>query len=81
MARLPWSRLWLVPSMPSLGCSRYSQEQGPFISNILAGLDFEYNSFIEAFTAKTEPQTLNDLYSQLLTCDTLSLTVAATVTE
>jgi hypothetical protein len=34
---------------------------------IHAGLDFEYNPFIEAFTAKTEPQTLNELYSQLLT--------------
>jgi hypothetical protein len=29
---------------------------------ILAGLDFEYNPFVEAFTAKTEPQTPNDLY-------------------
>jgi hypothetical protein len=33
---------------------------------ILAGLDVDFNPFIEAFTAKTEPQTLNDLYSQLL---------------
>jgi hypothetical protein len=29
---------------------------------ILTRLDFEYNPFVEAFTAKTEPQTLNDLY-------------------
>jgi hypothetical protein len=36
------------------------------ISYILAGLDIDFNPFIEAFTAKTESQTLNDLYSQLL---------------
>jgi hypothetical protein len=39
------------------------------ITYILAGLDFEYNHFVEAFTAKTKPQTLNDLYSQLLTAE------------
>jgi hypothetical protein len=33
---------------------------------ILAGLDVDFNPFVEAFTAKTEPQMLNDLYSQLL---------------
>jgi hypothetical protein len=33
------------------------------ITYILAGLDFEYNPFVEAFMVKTEPQTLNDLYS------------------
>jgi hypothetical protein len=36
------------------------------ICYILIGLDFEYNPFVEAFTSKTEAQTLNDLYSQLL---------------
>jgi hypothetical protein len=36
------------------------------ISYILAGLDIDFNPFVEAFTAKTKPQTLNDLYSQLL---------------
>jgi hypothetical protein len=36
---------------------------------ILVGLDFDYNPFIEAITAKTEPQMLNDLYSQLLTAE------------
>jgi hypothetical protein len=30
---------------------------------------FEFNPFVEAFTAKTAPQTLNDLYSQLLTAE------------
>jgi hypothetical protein len=39
------------------------------ITYILAGLDFEYNPFVEAFMVKTEPQTLNDLYSQLLTTE------------
>jgi hypothetical protein len=39
------------------------------ITYILAGLDFEYNPFVEAFMVKTEPQTLNDLYSQLLTAE------------
>jgi uncharacterized membrane protein YgcG len=39
------------------------------ITYILIGLDFEYNSFVEAFTAKTEPHTLNDLYSQHLTAE------------
>jgi hypothetical protein len=33
------------------------------ICYILAGLDVDFNPFVEAFTAKTEPQTLNDLYS------------------
>jgi hypothetical protein len=35
------------------------------ICYILAGLDVDFNPFVEAFTDKTEPQTL-DLYSQLL---------------
>jgi hypothetical protein len=39
------------------------------VTYILAGLDFEYNPFVEAFIAKTEPHTLNDLYSQLLTAE------------
>jgi hypothetical protein len=33
------------------------------ICYILVGLDFEFNPFVEAFTAKTDPQTLNDCYS------------------
>jgi hypothetical protein len=41
-------------------------EDEDVICYILAGFNFEYNPFVEAFTAKTEPQTLNDLYSQLL---------------
>jgi hypothetical protein len=41
-------------------------EDEEVICYILAGLDVDFNPFIEAFTAKTEPQTLNDLYSQLL---------------
>jgi hypothetical protein len=36
---------------------------------ILEGFDFEYNPFVEAFTAKIEPQTLKDLYSQLLAAE------------
>jgi hypothetical protein len=36
------------------------------ISYILAGLDVDFNPFVEAFMAKTKPQTLNDLYSQML---------------
>jgi hypothetical protein len=36
------------------------------ICYILAGLDVDFNPFVEAFTAKTKPQTLHDLYSQLL---------------
>jgi hypothetical protein len=36
---------------------------------ILASLDFEFNPFVEAFTAKTNPQTLHDLYSQLLVAE------------
>jgi hypothetical protein len=34
---------------------------------ILTGLDVDFNPFVEAFTAKIEPQTLSDLYFQLLT--------------
>jgi hypothetical protein len=33
---------------------------------ILAGLDVDFNPFIEAFAAKTGPQMLINLYSQLL---------------
>jgi hypothetical protein len=36
------------------------------ICYILAGLDVDFNPFVVAFMAKTEPQMLNDLYSQLL---------------
>jgi hypothetical protein len=36
------------------------------ICYILAGLDVDFNPFVKAFMAKTEPQTLHDLYSQLL---------------
>jgi hypothetical protein len=36
------------------------------ICYILPGLDHEFNPFVEAFVAKAEPQTLNDLFSQLL---------------
>jgi hypothetical protein len=39
------------------------------ICYILIWFDFDFNPFIEAFTVKTEPQTLNDLYSQLLTAE------------
>jgi hypothetical protein len=41
-------------------------EDEDVICYILAGLNFKYNPFVESFTAKTDPQTLNDLYSQLL---------------
>jgi hypothetical protein len=34
------------------------------ICYILTGLNFEFNPFVETFTAKIEPQTLNDLYSK-----------------
>jgi hypothetical protein len=44
-------------------------EDEDIICCILAGLDFEYNPFVEAFTFKADPQTLNDLYSQLLTAE------------
>jgi hypothetical protein len=36
------------------------------ICYILAGLDIDFNHFVEAFTAKTEPQILQDMYSQLV---------------
>jgi hypothetical protein len=39
------------------------------ITYILAGLDIDFNPFVEVFTTKTEPYTLNDLYSQLLTAE------------
>jgi hypothetical protein len=39
------------------------------ITYILAELNFEYNPFVDAFTTKTEPQTLNDHYSHLLTTE------------
>jgi hypothetical protein len=39
------------------------------VTYILAGLDFEYNPFVESFITKTKPQMLNDLYSQLLTAE------------
>jgi hypothetical protein len=39
------------------------------ICYILAGSDVDFNPFVEAFTAKTDPQTLNDLYSQMLTAE------------
>jgi hypothetical protein len=42
-------------------------EDEDVICYILVGPDFDFNLFIEAFTAKTEPQTLNGPYSQLLT--------------
>jgi hypothetical protein len=41
-------------------------EDEEVICYILAGLDVDFNPFVKAFTAKTEPQTLHDLYSQLL---------------
>jgi hypothetical protein len=41
-------------------------EDEEVICYILARLDADFNPFVEAFTAKTEPQTLIDLYSQLL---------------
>jgi hypothetical protein len=39
------------------------------ICYILAGLDFEFNPFVQAFTTKMGPQMLNDLYSQLITTE------------
>jgi hypothetical protein len=44
-------------------------EDEDVICYILAGLDLEYNPFVEAITGKTDPQTLNELYSQLLTAE------------
>jgi hypothetical protein len=41
-------------------------EDEEVICYILVGLDVDFNPFVEAFTAKIEPRTLHDLYSQLL---------------
>jgi hypothetical protein len=38
-------------------------EDEEVICYILAGLDVDFNPFVEAFTAKTDPQMLHDLYS------------------
>jgi hypothetical protein len=38
-------------------------EDEEVICYILAGLDHEFNPLVEAFVTKTEPQTLNDLFS------------------
>jgi hypothetical protein len=39
------------------------------ICYILVGLVIDFNPFVEAFTAKTEPHTLNDMFPQLLTVE------------
>jgi hypothetical protein len=49
-----------------MAAARKRLDDEEVITYILAGLDIEFNLFVEAFTAKTEPQTLNDLYSALL---------------
>jgi hypothetical protein len=36
------------------------------ICYILVGLDADFNPFVEAFMAETDPQMLHDLYSHLL---------------
>jgi hypothetical protein len=39
-------------------------------SYILVGLDFEYNSLVSSITARVEPISLGELYSQLLAFET-----------
>lgn len=40
------------------------------VSKILAGLDMDYNPVVSALTARVEPITVQELYSQLLSFDT-----------
>jgi hypothetical protein len=49
-------------------CDKHLDDK-EIICYILAGLNFELNPFIEVFMAKTQSQTLNGLYSQLLTTE------------
>jgi hypothetical protein len=41
-----------------------------FCSYIMAGLDYEYNSFFSSIVARVEPVTFGELYSQLLAFET-----------
>jgi hypothetical protein len=46
-----------------MAAARKRLDDEEVITYILVGLDFKYNPFVEAFTANTKPQMLNDLYS------------------
>lgn len=44
-------------------------EDDEMVSNILNGLDFEYNAFVSSVLGRAEPISLSDLFSQLLAYD------------
>jgi hypothetical protein len=41
-------------------------EDEDFIAYLLAGLDYDYNSFIENVSARSDPPTISDVYAQYL---------------
>jgi hypothetical protein len=53
----------LADEMASVGKKLDDEE---LTSYVLAGLDVEYNSLVSSITARVEPNTFGELYSQLL---------------
>jgi hypothetical protein len=44
-------------------------EDEDFIAYLLAGLDYDYNSFIENVSAKPDPISVSDVYAQFLAAE------------
>jgi hypothetical protein len=44
-------------------------EDEDFIAYLLAGLDYDYNSFIENVSAKSDPISVSDVYAQFLAAE------------
>jgi hypothetical protein len=44
-------------------------EDEDFIAYLLAGLDYDYNSFIENVSARSDPPTISDVYAQYLAAE------------
>jgi hypothetical protein len=59
----------LADEMASVGKKLDDEE---LTSYILAGLDVEYNSLVSSITARVEPNTFGELYSQLLQSQSFS---------
>jgi hypothetical protein len=46
-------------------------EDEDFIAYLLACLDYEYNSFVENVSARSDPVTINDVYNQFVATESI----------
>ena len=53
-----------------IACTGTTMTSGEIVSQVLAGLDLDYNPVVSALAARVEPVSVQELYTQLLSFDT-----------